>query len=79
MKPKPSPWLEAITTALTHQADKPGPGWKSRRQLESELGISEQSARRMTTKLIKAGLAETKPFMILANGALKRVAHYKLK
>ena len=80
MKPKPNTdWLAALESAIGSTVDKPGPEWKTRHQLQGDLGLGHTATHRALRKLVEHKRVETRNFTIILNGKRRPTPHYRLK
>jgi len=68
--------LAALAIAEDHE--KPGPEWKTRQQICEELGITRWAAQSKLAQGVKAGVIETKKFLIAGcSNSRHMVPHYR--
>lgn len=71
-----SEWLAAL--AIAEDLEKPGPEWKTRQQICEELGITRWAAQSKLAQGVKAGVIETKKFLIAGCSTSRHmVPHYR--
>jgi len=81
MKPnKPNnDWLAALEKVIGSTSSKPGPEWKTRRQLEAELGVGRRTIENALRGLVESGRADVKKFTMGEIGSRRVIPHYRLK
>lgn len=74
-------WAAALQECLVERAEKVPAGWKTCRQIATEMGRSMEQARRIIKKMMAHGGAECKKFKIVHNkeGHAISTTHFRLK
>lgn len=75
--PKVNHWLLQIHRELKHDVDQVPPGWKTRSQLQKEIGCGATLVKRMVRRGIDAGRIERKAFRIVTPNGLMTLFHYR--
>jgi DNA-binding transcriptional ArsR family regulator len=71
-------WVDAVTSALSNQAEKVPDGWKTARQLGAIFNVRQRAVSVKIIQLKEAGLVEQRKFRIQTNRGLYPEIHYKL-
>jgi hypothetical protein len=74
-----SEWLEAITKLRAEQSEKPAPGFKTREEIQKDLGLSQAGTSRVLSLMVATGRAEMRKFRIENGGCIRPVPHFRLK
>lgn len=76
---KTSPWIEALCSAVSREADKIPAGFLDIKAIAADIHRSERRTYAIVNQLIKSGGCEMRVFRVSVDGRLRPVRHYCLK